>query len=614
MQKFFALLCFFTLCFLDLQAQIIPVIDLEQFASGLSSPIGLTNAGDDRLFVIEQDGKIRIIDENGQVLSTPFLDIDSRVNSAANERGLLGLAFHPNYAENGYFYVNYSDNNGNTRLSRFQVSADDPNVADPDSEVILLTETQPYSNHNGGHVAFGPDGYLYTGLGDGGSGGDPGNRSQNRQTFLGKMLRIDVDNGDPYAIPPDNPFAEDDFTLDEIWALGLRNPWRFSFDRETGDLWIGDVGQNDWEEIDFQPANSTGGENYGWRCYEGNVAYNLSQCGGITDLTGPVHVYENTFSVGCSVTGGYVYRGSEFPKLQGFYLYTDYCSGRIWTIFRNAEGAWQNEELLNADNNIFASFGEDQNGELYLVGRNGVIYKIVELCTGFELSTASVTDETCAGDADGSLDMNVEGGQSPLSFNWSNGAETEDLSGLEAGIYEVTVTDDNGCEQKDTLTITNGSPEAPMITVTDNVLSVLDEFSSYQWFLDGNAIDGATASMYTATTPGVYTLEVTAANGCTATSDEINIVLGIMESLGVEKFTLTPNPARDFVVIDIAGPDAGTFTLRLRSQNGSLIEEEQIEMNRVYQQIINLKRFPAGTYLISIEQNGLEVTRMVEKQ
>lgn len=248
-----------------------------------------------------------------------------------------------------------------------------------------------------------------------------------------------------------------------------------------------------------------------------------------------------------------------------------------------------------------------------MVGRNGTIYRIVELCTGFALSSAA-SDETCAGDADGSIDLTLEGGAAPLSYNWSNGTTTEDLTGLEAGTYEVTVTDDNGCEQKETFEIANGSPEAPMITVVDNMMSVPDEYSSYQWYLDGSPIDGANAAMYTAAMPGLYTIEVTAANGCTATSDEFNLVLGVMESLGLEKFTLTPNPTQDFVMIDIAGPSAGTYTMRLRSQNGSLIEEEQIQMNRVYQQFINLKRLPAGTYLISIEQSGLEVTRMVEKQ
>lgn len=203
-------------------------------------------------------------------------------------------------------------------------------MRDPDSEVILLTANQPFANHNGGDVHFGPDGYLYTGLGDGGSGGDPQNYSQTPTSLLGKMLRIDVNSGTPYAIPPTNPFVGSTAVANEIWALGLRNPWRFSFDRLTGDLWIGDVGQNEWEEVDFQPASSAGGENYGWRCYEGNAPYNTTGCGAVGNYVAPVAVYANTSSLGCSITGGYVYRGSQYPDLYGYYLYTDYCSGRIW--------------------------------------------------------------------------------------------------------------------------------------------------------------------------------------------------------------------------------------------------------------------------------------------
>ena len=251
-------------------------IALNVYAGGFTRPVDIVNAGDSRLFIVEQRGIIKIIDGNGQVLSTPFLDIDARVGSQGNEQGLLGLAFHPDYANNGFFYVNYTNNSGDTRIARFKVSADNPNVADPNSEKLLLPVDQPYSNHNAGDLTFGPDGYLYFGLGDGGSGGDPQNNGQTATAYLGKMLRIDVDNGDPYAIPPTNPFKDTDFYLDEIWATGLRNPWRFSFDRLTGDLWIGDVGQDAWEEIDFQPASSTGGENYGWRCYEGNHVYSMS--------------------------------------------------------------------------------------------------------------------------------------------------------------------------------------------------------------------------------------------------------------------------------------------------------------------------------------------------
>ncbi|MCB0551885.1 MAG: PQQ-dependent sugar dehydrogenase, partial [Phaeodactylibacter sp.] len=218
-----------------------PSLQLEVFASGFSLPVDIAHAGDGRLFIVEKAGRIRIIDSDGSILPQPFLDIDARVNSLASERGLLGLAFHPDYTDNGYFFVNYTNNSGDTRISRFSVSAGNANQADPNSERILLEVDQPFNNHNAGDLNFGPDGYLYIGLGDGGSADDPGNRAQNRQNLLGKMLRIDVDNGDPYSIPEDNPFAFDDFTLDEIWAIGLRNPWRFSFDRLTGALWIADV-------------------------------------------------------------------------------------------------------------------------------------------------------------------------------------------------------------------------------------------------------------------------------------------------------------------------------------------------------------------------------------
>nr|MCU0347218.1 PQQ-dependent sugar dehydrogenase [Saprospiraceae bacterium] len=242
---------FFGIFILKTAAQT-PTPSLAVFATGFTRACDITHCGDDRLFVVEQGGRIWILDENGNKLPDPFLNIDPAVGSSGNEQGLLGLAFHPNYPATPYFYVNYTDNNGDTKVSRFEVSANNPNEADPATELLLLTFDQPFSNHNGGGVKFGPDGYLYIGSGDGGSGGDPQNNSQKRSTLLGKMLRIDVDNGSPYAVPASNPFLTDANTLDEIWALGLRNPWRFSFDRATGDLWIGDVGQDAWEEIDFQ--------------------------------------------------------------------------------------------------------------------------------------------------------------------------------------------------------------------------------------------------------------------------------------------------------------------------------------------------------------------------
>jgi len=339
----------------------------------LDEPVDLKHAGDGsgRLFVIEQPGRIRIV-ENGELLPDPFLDIEPLVNSRGNEQGLLGLAFHPDYAANGLFFVNYTDVNGDTVVARYAVSADDPSRADPASAKIILQVDQPFPNHNGGDLVFGPDGYLYIGLGDGGSGGDPQGNGQNLNALLGKMLRIDVNHGDPYAIPPDNPFAGRAGARPEIWAYGLRNPWRYSFDRATGDLYIADVGQNAYEEVDFQPADSRGGENYGWNKYEGFHAYD----GGATDgLTMPVAEYAHAVG-GCSVTGGYVYRGPSLPALNGVYLYSDYCSGQVWALYRTASG-WENVALLNAFF-LISSFGEDEVGELYLLDHGGgAVYQLV---------------------------------------------------------------------------------------------------------------------------------------------------------------------------------------------------------------------------------------------
>ncbi len=371
-------LAFMALSFLQMQAQV--QLELVEFASGFNQPVDIANANDERLFIVEKRGIIYILDTNGDRLTQPFLNIDDRVRSTENERGLLGLAFHPNFSDNGYFYVNYTGNDGDTRISRFQVSEDDPNIAEPESEQILLTVQQPQANHNGGDLAFGPDGYLYISLGDGGGSGDPTDSGQTRTTLLGKILRIDVDNGDPYSIPDSNPFAFEDFTLDEIWALGLRNPWRFSFDRATGDLWIADVGQNAFEEINFQPTDSPGGENYGWRCYEGDAVFNTSDCPPMSELTFPVHTYPHvgSFCAG-SVTGGYVYRGSAFPAMRGAYIYADFCKGQIWSLRPDGTGGWENTELLDGVDSDFVAFGEDQSGELYLAGiSSGNIYQVTD--------------------------------------------------------------------------------------------------------------------------------------------------------------------------------------------------------------------------------------------
>ena len=334
----------------------------QMIASGLQRPVDLQPDGSGRLFIIEKAGRIRII-ENEQLLNEPFLDITDRVGSRGNEQGLLGLAFHPQYEENGWFYVNYTDTNGDTVLARFQVSSD-ANRSDPGSELRLLGVDQPYPNHNGGALAFGPDGYLYAGLGDGGAAGDPQGNAQSLDTLLGKILRLDVDSGEPYAIPGDNPFGN------EIWAYGLRNPWRLSFDTATGDLYIGDVGQGEWEEIDFLAAGSAGGANFGWDHREGAHDY---EGGGPAGMIDPVAEYSHPEG-GCSVSGGYVYRGA-MPEWNGIYLYGDYCTGIIWGLFRSVAG-WQEQQLFDVDVTI-TSFGQDENGEVYLVSDSGSIHRLV---------------------------------------------------------------------------------------------------------------------------------------------------------------------------------------------------------------------------------------------
>lgn len=338
---------------------------------GFSSPVGVISAGDDsdRLFVIEQAGVINIL-YNNEVSPKPFLDIRDRVESIGYEQGLLGLAFHPEFSVNGYFYINYTGSSGQTVISRFQANPNDLNLADPDSEAYIMQIEQPFANHNGGMLAFGSDGYLYIGLGDGGSGDDPLNNGQSLETHLGKILRIDINSGDPYAIPQDNPFV--DGSVPEIWAYGLRNPWRFAFDRLTGDLFIGDVGQNQWEEIDFLPADHSGTANFGWNYYEGSHQFSNSPPPGI-DFIEPVAEYGH--DLGCSVTGGVVYRGENLPEWQGIYLYGDFCSGRVWGLLQNPQGNWV-ARLMFENVGRITSFGEDNAGEVYLVDQGGTIFML----------------------------------------------------------------------------------------------------------------------------------------------------------------------------------------------------------------------------------------------
>lgn len=376
-----------------------------QVATGLDRPIYVTAPADDidRLFIVEQHtGQIKILDLNTTLInSTPFLDINGL--STGNEQGLLGMAFHPEYAVNGYFYVNFTDSGGTTNIRRYQVSASDPSIADPGSALTIMTYSQPFSNHNGGWVGFAPDGYLYIFSGDGGSSNDPGNRAQDiTSQRLGKILRIDVDGGSPYAVPVSNPFVGITGD-DEIWAYGLRNPWRPSFDRLTGDLYIADVGQNAREEVNFQPASSTGGQNYGWRVMEGtrcNISGDALPCDD-PSFTPPVHEYSHGGAPngGHSITGGYVYRG-PINELQGVYFFADYVSDQIWSF--RYDGANKTEftnrttelDPVGHTINSISSFGEDALGNLYIVDLGGDVYKVV-------------CDATITGDFNDSCDVTL---------------------------------------------------------------------------------------------------------------------------------------------------------------------------------------------------------------
>ena len=379
-----------------------------RIVSGLARPVQVTHAPGDtgRIFIVEQrsgsTGRIRIYNLDTETLnSTAFLSLTV---STSSEQGLLGLAFHPNYAQNGYFYVNYTASNGDTTIKRYTVSSN-PDIADSGSGYTILTIDQPYSNHNGGWLGFSPiDGYLYIGTGDGGSGGDPGNRAQDiTNQLLGKMLRIDVDGGSPYAVPASNPFVGVTGD-DEIWAYGMRNPWRCDFDDETGDLWIGDVGQNQYEEITYIPDGS-GGENHGWRCYEGNHSYNTSGCDNSSTMVFPLWEYSHSY--GCSVTGGSIYRGNAIPSLDGTYFFSDYCTSTIWSFKYDGANTYDFQDRtseLTPDVGSIGSvvgFGEDANGEIYICDLGGEVFKIIPeaasgaCCIGTSGTCINIPESNC---------------------------------------------------------------------------------------------------------------------------------------------------------------------------------------------------------------------------
>lgn len=352
----------------------------ETVVDGLDNPIYVTPAGDGsgRLFAVEQPGYVLVV-EDGEINSTPFLDLSELlprivIQARYTEQGLLGLAFHPDFEENGLFFINYTNSDGHTVIARYAVSENDPNRADLLSAEEIMFYEQPLDNHNGGHLAFGPDRMLYIATGDGGGAGDPGLNGQNPATIHGALLRIDVDNDEAgYVVPDDNPFIETEGFLPEIWVFGLRNPWRFSFDRANGDLFIADVGQEMWEEINYLSADEAGGQNFGWNTYEGFDIYR-AETEAVSEVTDPIVAYDH--SEGCSVTGGYVYRGEAMPELNGVYIYGDYCNGNVFAAYLDENGDWQAELFMQTEF-VISSFGEGENGELYLVDYKGGIYQLV---------------------------------------------------------------------------------------------------------------------------------------------------------------------------------------------------------------------------------------------
>jgi len=434
----------------------LPQIKLIEFATGLSKPVDIKHCKDNRLFVVDQSGKIRIVRPSGAVDAVPFMDISNKVNASGGEQGLLSLAFSPYYKQDGYFFVNYTRGTGagESVIARYSVNPLDSNLADTASEKIIFKLTQPFNNHNGCDLRFGPDGYLYASFGDGGSANDPQGNGQNMNTLLGKIIRIDPFNGTNYAIPATNPYITSSNALPEIWASGLRNPWRCSFDKMTGDYWIGDVGQNLFEEIDFQPANSPGGVNYGWRCYEASSPFSLSGCSTVQGVyTTPVFEYAQSGQNGCSVTGGYVYRGARFKNMFGKYFNTDFCSGRFWCT-EQIGSTFTTSVLNNFLPFQYTTFGEDEMGELYVAGYNmGKLYHLVDTSVCNPVAFLGFKDslKVCGNEL-----LSTPGHQD-LTYAWYlnnnliQGASKNIYTSTQTGWHKVVVTNTANCTSTDSI-------------------------------------------------------------------------------------------------------------------------------------------------------------------
>ena len=597
-------------------------LTITNWASGFTRPLDIAHCGDSRLFIVQQNGVIRVLDSTGNHLDT-FLNIDPRVNSAANEQGLLGMTFHPQYAQNGYFFVNYSTNNGGaTQISRFSVKGSNPNQADPDSELPVLNIPQPFNNHNGGGMKFGPDGYLYIGLGDGGSGGDPLDNSQNPGTLLGKMLRIDVNNAtpaSPYAIPPDNPFISQPAFRPEIWSLGWRNPWRFSFDRLNGDMWAGDVGQNAREEIDLVHAGE-GGLNYGWRCYEGDVPFNPAGCQSAAAYAEPFYAYPNP-AAGCSVTGGFIYRGSKHADMYGMYLFADFCNGKIWGI-RPQITPLRVIQLADLANYQISTFGEDASGELYLalLGQ-GRIQKLDNLCLQPALS---LSDSILC--IDEQLVLTAENLTPGNEVRWYRDNELLQTDVVNDYTHSIAVpAPANGLyrvEVSDTVcTLTSASRYAdmeiaigPVVVQSGDTLFSGLPCSHCQWIQNGNPVPGATGDFYVPVTSGTYWLEFVSDRGCIYKSVSVDIVISEADMPeNMAKFTLSPNPTSGLTQLELV----------LRREEPFIVSMTDALNRQLFMQThdtaslslpIDLRALPPGTYLLNVQLSGGVITRKIVKR
>lgn len=600
---------FLILSLCGIQAQ---TLSFSTFATGFSNPVGLVAIpGDSLMYVIEQRGKIRIITPDGSILPQPFLNIENKVSNTGNETGLLGLAFPPDYEISGVFYINYTElGSNNTRICRYKRSSSNPLEADPASEELLIYISQPFTNHNGGHMVFGPDGKLYIASGDGGGANDPQNNAQSRQTLLGKFLRIEVNVPSGYLIPPDNPYFGHPNYYPEIWAYGLRNPWRFSFDPFTGEMWTADVGQNNWEEVNVAPAGQ-GGLNYGWPCYEGNSAYITAGCTGSGTMHFPVYTYPNNSSEGCSVTGGVVYRGARFSSLFGKYLFSDFCSAIFRQTYPDGAGGYQTD-VLNAAPEMVPAIATDGYGELYLLSRpSGNILKISAAdCTPVIYFTSSNGVSALCGNND---TVTISSLFHPeLSYTWSMNTQVisqqHKVQITQPGWLYLTVNAGDSCGSiTDSIFIQQlTEPNVQWIssadTVCNNAIFTLEakpvggEFSGLQ--VAGN-------QWYTAGLSGEYTLYYTYSEpgACLVTQARTFFVKNCntgMEWPGVADIRIFPIPAGE--ILHVRLPETNLQLQCISLTNGQILWQGR---NAETEILIPVENLPSGVYLLRIERNGL---------